>query len=277
MDIQSLRLFTSLARNLHFGRTGTENHLSPSAVSRHVQKLEDQLGYRLFLRDNRSVRLTPEGEIFQRYALDVLDRYAELQQSLGQQSETLRGQLTLFASVTAAQSILPRVLPGFREAYPEVHLQLETGYAVNALRRLWEGCDVVVAALGEDDDERLVRQMITSIPILAVAPLDAHAMVGLAAEEVDWRVVPMVLPTQGQTRNNVDVWLRDHGIRPNIYAEVAGNEATLSLVALDCGVGFVPELVIRESPLAESSIPVPRCHLSRSGFARDIAVFLLPA
>lgn len=44
-------------------------------------------------------------------------------------------------------------------------------------------------------------------------------------------------------------WLRNQNVVPNVYAEVPGNEAILSLVALGCGVGFVPELVVNDSPL----------------------------
>ena len=50
-------------------------------------------------------------------------------------------------------------------------------------------------------------------------------------------------------RKNIDAWLKDKGVVPNVYAEVPGNEAILSLVALGCGVGFVPELVVNDSPL----------------------------
>ena len=225
-----------------------ETGMSHAAVSRHIQKLEDRLGYALFVRDNRSVALTPEGETFHRYATDVLDRFEVLRHELGQQAETLSGTLTLFASVTAAQSILPNVLPRFRQAFPDIHIQLETGYAVNALRRLYEGSDVVVAALDDNEDEQLIKRIITSIPILTVAPLDESFSTG--GDSIDWQHVPLVLPTAGQTRENVDAWLAEHNIRPNIYAEVPGNEAILSLVALGCGVGFVPELVINDSPLA---------------------------
>ena len=147
MDIQQLRLFTSLCRHLHFGNAGVERHMSPSAVSRNIQRLEDTIGHKLLLRDNRSVSLTEQGVIFHRYAMDVLARWDALNLELGQTEGELTGRLTLFASVTASQSILPNVLSRFRQDYPGIHIQLETGYAVNALKRLFEGCDVVVAAL----------------------------------------------------------------------------------------------------------------------------------
>ena len=250
MEIVTLRLFVALARNLHFGKTSEEMHMSPSAVSRAIQRLEDQLGHDLLVRDNRSAQLTEAGQLFLEYAHESIQRWDKLQRDLEDKSEVLQGQLTMFASVTASQSILPNVLADFRARYPEIHIQLETGYAVNALSRLGEGIDVVVAALDDDEDEQLMKRIITSIQLKTVAPGSGELRKMVVADDVDWARIPLVLPSTGQVRRNVNKWLRDNDINANIYAEVPGNEAILSLVALGCGVGFVPELVVNESPLS---------------------------
>lgn len=257
MDIANLRLFVALARNLHFGRTSQEMHMSPSAVSRAIQRLEEELGHSLLVRDNRSAQLTESGQIFLEYALDQIKRYEALQRDLEGSAGILRGSLSLFASVTASQSILPEVLSDFRRRHPEIHIQLETGYAVNAITKLSEGIDVVVAALPSqtsEDDEALEKQIIMSIPLRTVVPVAgeiARQFGSHGSPEADWSSLPLILPSSGQVRQNINTWLRDRQIQPNVYAEVPGNEAILSLVALGCGVGFVPELVIRESPLVD--------------------------
>jgi len=250
MEIVTLRLFITLARHLHFGKTSDLMHMSPSAVSRALQRLEDQLGHRLLTRDNRSAELTAAGRIFLEYALDSVKRWEALEQELQDQSSVLQGQLSMFASVTASQSILPRVLAGFRQQYPDIHIQLETGYAVNALSKLKEGIDVVVAALSDDEDEYLLKRIITSIPIRSVVPAGGEYHHRLIRDQVDWSSIPLVLPSTGPVRSSVDAWLKENKVSPNVYAEVPGNEAILSLVALGCGVGFVPELVVAGSPLA---------------------------
>ncbi|MBT4161604.1 MAG: HTH-type transcriptional activator IlvY [Gammaproteobacteria bacterium] len=251
MDIITLRLFITLARNLHFGKTSEEMHMSPSAVSRAIQRLEEQIGHALLVRDNRSAQLTEEGQVFLEYALEVVKRWEQLQRDLEGKSEVLHGQLSLFASVTASQSILPKVLSDFRQRYPEIHIQLETGYAVNAISKLAEGIDVVVAALDEEDDDQLVKRIIMSIPLRTVVPVSGNVANVVRGGDIDWSQIPLVLPSSGRVRRNVDTWLRDRNIKANVYAEVPGNEAILSLVALGCGVGFVPELVVNDSPLRD--------------------------
>jgi LysR family positive regulator for ilvC len=172
----------------------------------------------------------------------------------------LSGKISVFASVTASQSFLPTVLSRFRSSYPDIHLQLETGYAVNALQRLEEGIDVVVASLSPDGDSRLVQRIIMSIPIITIVPAtDCEASRQIEKDVIDWSQVPLILPVSGKPRENIDEWLARRNISPNIYSEVDGNEAVVSMVALGCGVGFIPELVVEKSPL------MPQVRILRSG------------
>ncbi len=61
MDTRSLQVFLSVADTLNFSRSAELLHLSVSAVSRTVRRLEEELGQALLERDNRSVRLTSDG------------------------------------------------------------------------------------------------------------------------------------------------------------------------------------------------------------------------
>jgi len=222
--------------------------MSPSALSRLVQRLEASAGCPLLIRDNRSVELTEQGQQLRAYASEVVAGWDELKRNMQPADEQLSGSLRLFASVTASQSILPNVLSRFRENYPDIHIQLETGYAIDALQRLSEGADVVVAALSVDDDASLLKKIVTSTPIVGVA---SCAMASSLGDAPDWGGVPLVLPGFGQVRDKVDAWVRNEGFKPDIYSEVDGNEAILSLVALGCGVGFVPQLVWENSSLRD--------------------------
>ena len=62
MDLRNLELFLHLADSLHFGKSADAMAVSPSTLSRAIQRLEQETGCILFERDNRSVRLTPAGE-----------------------------------------------------------------------------------------------------------------------------------------------------------------------------------------------------------------------
>jgi LysR family transcriptional regulator, positive regulator for ilvC len=250
LDIESLRLFSSLARELHFGRASTECQVSPSKFTRVIQRLEEQVGHQLFERDNRSVRLTPAGEIFIQFARETLLRWEDLSDQLHEETQTLCGHISIFATVTASLNFLPHILGQFRKKYPAIHLQLETGYTLDARKYLDEGFDVVVAALPSEESSDQEQRIIRSIRMITIAP-KAECEVSRILDEpqIDWQSVPLILPTSGGTRTAIENWLHRENINPNIYSEVDGNEAAISLIALGCGVGFVPQLVFERSPL----------------------------
>jgi LysR family positive regulator for ilvC len=254
MDLDALRLFLHLSRSLHFGRTSRECRVSPSALSRNIQRLEEEAGATLFVRDRRSVALTDEGRLLQGFAHDTLARYEALEQRLSRSQDRLQGSISIFASVTACQSFLPQLLAQFRREHPEVQIRLETGYALDALGMLRSGSvDVAVAALPDEIPPTLAARVVVKIPLVFVAPAETATVSELLAREVvPWAEVPVVLPSAGLARDYVDRWFRKKRVSPRIYGEVAGSEAILSLVSLGCGVGIVPRLVADQSPLRSS-------------------------
>ena len=244
MNFHSLDVFLGLCKNLHFKRTSEEFHMSASALSRLVKSLEEELGHKLFIRDKRHVELTEQGIIFLNFAKQIRGDMDKLKEDLTRSDVELTGSISIFATVTASQSILPEMLRQFREDYPGIHLELETGYAVNAIKRLREGVDVVVASLDKGSDDKYMRKIIRSIPVVAIT-----STTNSLDRKMDWSSVPLILPTEGPVKDNIQLWFREKGLKPLVYSEVPGNEAILSLAALGCGVGFVPKLVLQNSPL----------------------------
>ena len=67
----------------------------------------------------------------------------------------------------------------------------------------------------------------------------------------------MILPERGTARTRVDDWFRARETQPQVYAQVAGNEAIVSMVSLGFGVGVVPRIVLENSPLADKVRAIP--------------------
>jgi LysR family transcriptional regulator, positive regulator for ilvC len=252
MNIRDLKLFRHLADSLHFGRTSQACNITPSGLTRTIQRLETELDKQLFVRDNRCVALTPAGQIFRNYAEDVIQRWNELQKSFSTDS-VLRGELSLYCSVTAILSILPEILGRFRETYPEVHINLQTGDAAMALAKLQSGeVDVTIAALPDKPPPQLEFIKIIETPLLFIAPARFPETVLYAGDgAIDWQRTPLIIAERGLSRTRAQRWFTEEKIQPNIYAQVAGNEAIIAMVGLGCGVGIVPALVLEKSPLQD--------------------------
>lgn len=258
MDYRTFRLFLHLSRTLSFTRTARDSGVSVSSLSRAIQRLEEEVGAMLLIRDRRSVRLSREGELFREHVADALLRYEALRQRLHQASGALTGAIRVFASVTAVQSFLPRLLGSFRRAHPEVQIELATGYAQDALGMLDRGAvDVSVAALPRRVPRHLEARTVVVTPLSFVAPVaDCEVSRLVERRNIPWPEVPVVLPAAGLSRSAADRWFHKRRVRPRVYGEVPGNEAILSLVSLGCGVGIVPRLVADRSPLRSEIRPI---------------------
>jgi LysR family transcriptional regulator, positive regulator for ilvC len=258
MDIAKLRLFAQLAETRHFGRAAQLCHMSPSAASRNLKQLEEALGARLLERDNRSVGLTPEGESFLVFAREMLQQWEDIQGSLAIQTGELRGQLSIYCSVTASYSFLFDILADFRGHHPGIGIKLHTGDPAQAIARVIAGQeDIAIAARPEQLPQGLGFKPIARSPQTFITP--KHQVFGSPELAIDdprlWEQIPLILSEEGIGREQLDRWFRDRGIRPQIYAEVKGNEAIVSMVSLGFGVGVVPQIVVDNSPLADRVMP----------------------
>ncbi len=234
---------------MHFGRTSRACNITPSALTRTVQRLEAEVGQQLFIRDNRSVSLTPAGELFKKYGEEAIGRWQDLQNQLGGDN-LLGGEISLYCSVTAAYSILPSILGIFRKEYPSVHINLQTGDAAQALPKLLNNeVDVTIAALPKNQPKTLSCLRIIETPLVFIAPQSFPETVVMKGRNIDWARTPVIMAEQGLSRDRIDRWFSDKKTQPNIYAQVAGNEAIIAMVSLGCGVGVVPHLVIEKSPM----------------------------
>ena len=248
MDLRELQLFSHLASSLHFGKTSAAQHVSPSTLSRVIQRLEEECGATLFSRNNRYVELTHAGEKLLAFATPVLSDWRKLKQELNMASAQLSGMLTIFCSVTASQSHLPALLSLFRQQHGLVDFKLETGDPGIAVQKLLDGaCDMAIAINSPDLPAELSFSHLDSVPLVLVVPRSESVS---HIDDIDWRHMQVIMPESGPTRRTVHHWFAESGVRPHVYATVGGNEAIVSMVALGCGVGFVPRLVIEHSSMA---------------------------
>lgn len=251
MDIRTLTLFKHLAGSLHFGRTSRSCHITPSALTRSIQRLEEELGHALFVRDNRSVTLTQAGKRFLIYAEEVIQCWQDLSNDLAGDG-VLRGEMSLYCSVTAVYGILPELLGRFRERYPDVHITLQTGDAARAVAKVQSGeADVTIAALPEKKPPRLHFLKMLETPLVFIAPRRFPETVVMGEGGIDWQQTPVIMAERGLSRKWVADWFLDKKVEPNISARVAGNEAIIAMVSLGCGIGVVPKLVLEKSPLRD--------------------------
>jgi LysR family transcriptional regulator, positive regulator for ilvC len=252
MDIRELEIFLTTAELLHFGKASQACNLSPSALTRTIQRMEETLEQPLFLRDNRKVVLSAAGERLKAYARLSLQEWRGFRASI-RNEQAVAGTLSIYASITAVYSLLPQLLESYRASFPEVQLELRTGAAEQAVAQVQSGeIDLAVAALPDRQRSSIEFLPMVTTPLIFIAPKEsAAASLPFKGGRLDLSRAPLVLPQTGLSRRRLDQWLKEHRITPNITSEVSGNEGIIAMVRLGCGVGIVPQLVLERSPFRD--------------------------
>jgi LysR family transcriptional regulator, positive regulator for ilvC len=247
VDITKLKIFCTLAHQLHFGRAAESCHISPSALSRNIKQLEDDLGIQLFERDNRSVALTQDGKQFLHFAREMLQQWETYQDSILSQADQLRGQLSIYCSVTASYSFLYEILTEFRKQHPGIAIKLHTGDPAQSIERVLAGQeDIAIAAKPDKIPTGISFKPITDSPLIFICAKEKTEW-----NHTEWNQIPVIIPEEGLARERLDAWFKTQQIKPTIYAEVKGNEAIVSMVSLGFGVGVLPKIVLDNSPLKD--------------------------
>ncbi len=264
MDTRALQLFLNLADTLSFSRTAEQMHISLSAVSRSLQRMEAEVGQRLFERDKRSVRLSRAGERFRQYAEQTMVEWQQLTGELRPDGEHLQGEVSVYCSVTASYSVLSPILEQFRRSHPGIEIMLHTGDQADAIGRVAAGGeDIAVAACPDKLANKLEFLTLQYSPLQFIAPAFPCAInEQLSASEpsretFSWGDIPFIVAERGLSRERLDQWFHAGGGRPRIYAQVAGHEAIAAMVGLGLGVGVVPRLVLDNSTFLDKLKTVP--------------------
>lgn len=121
----SLKVFITVANTKNFSKAAKVLNLTQPAISFQIQTLEQYYQTMLFDRVNRHVKLTESGELLLEYALSMNDLQAELERKMQQLTGQVKGNLTIGASRTVGEYIMPYVVSEFKKEYPDVDIALE--------------------------------------------------------------------------------------------------------------------------------------------------------
>jgi len=260
LNLNHLRYFWAIAHEGSLSRAAERLHVSPSALSIQLRKLEDQLGQPLFQREGRGLQLTEAGLIALDYADTVIETGNELLSTLSGHREAPRPVLRVGAITTLSRNFqLGWLTPVLGRQ--DVQLSLRSGTMRELLAELQaHALDVVLSNRPAPRDARTPwrSRLLQEQPVALVSRTDVAAD-GLRFPD-DLASLPMVVPSlDSDVRAGFDHMLELAGIRPTLLAEV-DDMAMLRLMArANPGVTLVPPVVVQGE--LESGVLVERCRV----------------
>lgn len=176
--MRDLNYFIKVAQLGHLGRAAEALHISPSALSKCVDRLEQQYGAQLFQRVGRSIRLSEAGELLLAHALEAEHLLKQAQRQTIALGQGLGGSIRVGAAATSADYLLPAACSALHREAPDVVVELQIGMNDVLREQLRKGqLDIVVGPLGGVGDEELLEHEVRGDEVIVVAH-HAHALVG---------------------------------------------------------------------------------------------------
>lgn len=251
-------VFYQVARCKNITQAAATLYSSQPNVTHTIRVLESQLGCTLFVRSNKGVSLTPEGETLYAHVVPAMEHIRQAEQELRLETQLQMGSVSIGASEVALRCLLLPVLREFRMAYPNIQVRVSNHSTPQALRALEEGTvDLAVVTtpveLGKgirQENLETIREVAVCSPGLGLFPkrpislqeLSAYPLISLGRDTMTYRLY--------------DGWFRQNGLPFHPVIEAATADQILPMVKNDLGIGFVPETFLTMESASLRSIPL---------------------
>ena len=242
------RIFYYVAKYKNFTQAAVALMSSQPNVTRTIKNLEDEIGCTLFVRSNRGVKLTPEGEKLYAHIRIAVEHIEMGEEQLSMDRMLQRGTISIGASEVALRCFLLPVLNAYHRLYPGVCLRIlnqPTPQPISALRN--GSVDIAVVTTPTGDTKSLQVRKVKEYREIAVCGTDFFKLTEKTISLHELAKNSIISPGIGtKTYDFYCDWFLGNGLHftPNI--EVATADQVLPLVKNNLGIGFVPEDFLKD-------------------------------
>jgi DNA-binding transcriptional LysR family regulator len=250
MDDHKLRVFCTVAETKSFSKASEIIHLTQPAVSLQVQALEEIYETKLFDRSGGSVTLTPAGELLYNYAKEILGLYASARKDINAMVGLVKGNLSVGASSTIGNYLLPSAIVSFRRSHPRIKTNLLIGNTKLVIEKLLAGEVDVGLVEGEVSKHNLVvEKLIPDMLVVIMSPdHDWAKRKSISVSELVKE--PVIMREEGSgTRQMIEKCLKDNKVDTAelpVSLVLGSTEAIKTAVEDGLGVSILSAWAVRK-------------------------------
>lgn len=248
VDLRQLEVFVAVAEELHFGRAAKRMHMAQPPISRHIRRLEEEVGAQLLLRSGRGVEITPPGQAFLDEARATISQALRAARVAQQVARGETGHLRIGHIDSASSELLPTALRAFHDQYHDVRLLLKESRSTSLVQAVRNGQLDVAFVRPPVTHDGLQSEVVVDEPLIlampARHPLVDHERVRmeLLANErfivVPWHEHPAL-------HDEVLAACKRAGFHPSIAEEAYPISSVVLFVAAGFGVSLVPAFLAK--------------------------------
>ena len=248
MADRRLQVFHTVARLLSFTKAAETLHMTQPAVTFQVRQLEEYFNTRLFDRTHNRISLTEAGQRVYEYADRIFDLYYDMENSVREMTGEIRGALTIGASTTIAEYMLPSLLGDFGARYPEVTIHLRVSNSegiVSMVENNTIDLGVVESPVG---NKNLVVEVCRKDQLVAIVPPNHDLAERESVEIKELLEYPFICREEGSgTREVLNEYLSNNcSTTLNISMELGSPEAVKGAVEAGMGISVVSRATIQK-------------------------------
>lgn len=237
-------------------------------LTRAVKTLESELGCPLFIRSNRGMKLTPEGERLLRHIRIAIENIEAGEAEIIESRNLERGSVFVAASEVALHCVLLPVLKKYRSLYPGIKLKISNHSTPQAIDAIKNGfADIAVVTTPTLPSAMLEEITVRKFREVAVCSSAFSELWGRKVSFEELLSYPLIsLGTQTKSYELYSEFFAGEGLRYQPETEAATADQIVPMVKADLGIGFVPEeflegiegvsVIETENPLPEREIRV---------------------
>ncbi|MGD8955694.1 MAG: LysR family transcriptional regulator [Chromatiaceae bacterium] len=250
MADRRLQVFHTVARLLSFTKAAEALHMTQPAVTFQVRQLEEYFNTRLFDRTHNRISLTEAGARVYQYADKIFEIYSEMENAVREMTGEISGSVTIGASTTIAEYMLPALLGDFRAKYPEVSIHLKVANTDGIVSMVENNAIDLGVVEAPVSNKNLVVDECRRDFLVAIVP-PGHAKAGLKKITLDELLeYPFICREEGSgTREVINEYMAgDANCQAcmNIAMELGSPEAVKGAVEAGMGISVVSNATIQK-------------------------------
>jgi DNA-binding transcriptional LysR family regulator len=261
MSDRRLQVFHTVAGVLSFTRAAEILHMTQPAVTHQIRQLEEELNTRLFDRSNNRISLTQAGEQVLDYATRILNLYGEMQLSVKALTGDRTGLVTIGASTTIAEYMLPGLLGDFGRSFPEVQIRLRVANTDAIVAMVADNTIDLGVVEGEVDNQILKVEQCQQDELQVIVPPGHELAKKASIEPSELISYPFIYREDGSgTRSVIERYLEQHGVDENALNrpfELGSTEAIKGAVQAGVGVTIVSRTTVSKEVALTQLVALP--------------------
>ncbi|MBP2656291.1 MAG: transcriptional regulator, LysR family [Firmicutes bacterium] len=253
MELQTIKTFLTIVRLGNFQRAANELQYAQSSITMQIQKLEKQLGLKLFER-GKKIQLTEAGKIFAEQAFPIIKNLDQLQNTMNDLLQGEAGSIRIGAIEPAASLYLPKIIFPYIVAHPKIELSINIGYTHTFSKLIHkQEMDFAICSV-PDNDNQLVFEPLFSEPLTLLVsdkhPISKKEIVHLE----DLQSQRFVVTSKDcPYRKKIETTLQERGSSYSIL-EISNLAAIKYYVKENYGLAYIPSSIFSLSAFPETSI-----------------------